>query len=160
MSSTAKYSVCSSLLGVIYIICDTVHAGPDPTGRCGSAQVQLEAKSLKQTLTVVNKGKDTLSFTAALHSYFRVADVTKVSSDPEHPNAAIIRSSATYYTSRLLLLNRVWMHALGLTAVERLHGCHFLLSIAVICQVVPDSIITGWWPCLPPMTAPSRCLYN
>lgn len=40
-------------------------------------KVQLEAKSLKQTLTVVNKGSDTLSFTTALHSYFRVADVTK-----------------------------------------------------------------------------------
>lgn len=41
-------------------------------------QVTLQPTKLLQEMTVANEGSTAFEFTAALHSYFRVADITQV----------------------------------------------------------------------------------
>ena len=57
----------------------------DAAGAAG-AQVSLRGAALVQEVAVANEGQAALEFTAALHSYFRVADIHRVRPGPvRHP---------------------------------------------------------------------------
>jgi galactose mutarotase-like enzyme len=52
------------------------------------AQVTVRDTELRQEVRVINSGERDLSFTAALHSYFRVGDIAQVRPPPCMPGSA------------------------------------------------------------------------
>jgi hypothetical protein len=69
----------------------------DPTHQPSAAQVTVRDAELQQEVRVVNSGDRDLSFTAALHSYFRVGDIAQVGNHPTAPAGCRCTAMALCY---------------------------------------------------------------